>query len=47
MAKKKIEAAVEEIKAEVTEEVGTMSFKRWEVIAAAVVITTLLLVVIL
>ncbi len=55
MAKKKITQAVEEtvvetvaeVKAEANEAVGTVTFKRWQIVAAAVTITLGLLVIIL
>jgi hypothetical protein len=52
---KKIKTAIEEtvtetvtdIREEANEEVGTLTFKRWQVVVAAVVLTVALLVVIL
>lgn len=49
MARKKIETKIEEIvediKEEATEEVGTVTFKRWQIVLAAAAITLLVFVV--
>lgn len=47
MPKKIIEEAIEEVKEEATETVGTVTFKRWQVALGAAAVTLLLLVVIL
>jgi len=42
MVKKKIEAIVEDIKAEATEDVVTFTIDRWHVALAAVLVTTII-----
>lgn len=42
MAKKKIEAIVEDIKTEATEDVATFTIDRWHVALAAVLVTTII-----
>ena len=45
MVKKKIEAVVEDIKAEATEDVATFTIDRWHVALAAVLVTTIIFTV--
>ena len=47
MVKKKVEAIVEDIKTEATEDVATFTIDRWHVALAAVAVTTSLLLFIL
>ncbi len=47
MPKKIIEEAIEEVKEEATETVGTVTFKRWQVAVAAAILTIVLLGVII
>lgn len=47
MPKKIVEDIIEDVKEEANEEVGTVTFKRWQVIAAAAGVTILLLIAIL
>lgn len=47
MPKKIIEEAIEDVKEELNEEVGTITVKRWKLIAAAAAVTIILLAVIL
>ena len=47
MPKEIIEDIVEDIKEEANEKVGTVTFKRWQVVAGAVIVTIALLALIL
>ena len=38
-----VNEVVAEVKAEANEEVGTVTFKRWQVVVAAIVVTALLI----